>query len=87
MDKKLYWDILDKERLELLPLFKVFKEDFYLAGGTALALQFGHRDSIDFDFFSSRSFSTEELFRKVEKILVGHKILKIGEAKDTLTLS
>ncbi len=27
-------------------------EDFYLAGGTALALQLGHRTSIDFDFFS-----------------------------------
>ena len=27
--------------------------DFYLAGGTALALQIGHRISFDFDFFSS----------------------------------
>lgn len=25
---------------------------FYLAGGTALALQFGHRQSVDLDFFS-----------------------------------
>jgi len=25
-------------------------EDYYLAGGTALALRLGHRDSIDFDF-------------------------------------
>lgn len=27
-------------------------KDFYLAGGTALALQLGHRTSVDFDFFS-----------------------------------
>ena len=27
-------------------------KDFYLAGGTALALQLGHRKSIDLDFFS-----------------------------------
>ena len=27
-------------------------EHFYLAGGTALALQLGHRHSIDLDFFS-----------------------------------
>ncbi len=27
-------------------------KDFYLAGGTALALQLGHRSSVDFDFFS-----------------------------------
>lgn len=85
MDKKLYWDILDKERMGLLPLFKDFKEDFYLAGDTALALQLGHRDSIDFDFFSTKSFSTEELFKKVEKTFAGHEILKTGEAKDTLT--
>lgn len=28
--------------------------DFYLAGGTALALQLGHRKSIDLDFFSGK---------------------------------
>lgn len=33
--------------LEKLPLI----QDFYLAGGTALALQLGHRQSIDLDFF------------------------------------
>lgn len=31
------------------------KLDYYLAGGTALALQIGHRQSVDFDFFSQRS--------------------------------
>jgi predicted nucleotidyltransferase component of viral defense system len=30
-----------------------FIEDFYLAGGTALALQIGHRISTDLDFFSA----------------------------------
>ena len=27
-------------------------DEFYLAGGTALALQLGHRHSVDLDFFS-----------------------------------
>jgi hypothetical protein len=27
-------------------------EESYLAGGTALALQLGHRVSVDFDFFT-----------------------------------
>jgi hypothetical protein len=36
------------ERVETNPIFK----DFYLAGGTALALQLGHRKSIDLDWFS-----------------------------------
>ncbi len=30
-----------------------FSQRFYLAGGTALSLQMGHRRSVDFDFFSS----------------------------------
>lgn len=34
-----------------------FSERFYLAGGTALALQIGHRRSVDLDFFSE----TDEL--------------------------
>ncbi len=61
-------------RLEALPLFTrdaflrcialpVFqKSGWYLAGGTALALQVGHRQSQDLDFFTSqKDFSVEEL--------------------------
>jgi hypothetical protein len=35
--------------------------EFYLAGGTALALRHGHRRSVDFDFFRQESFDTEAL--------------------------
>ena len=35
--------------------------DFYLAGRTGLALQYKHRESVDFDFFSSKDFSNEEI--------------------------
>jgi hypothetical protein len=42
---------LTKEGLHLLPALSAFS-GFYLAGGTALALQIGHRVSVDFDFFS-----------------------------------
>ena len=38
------------------------KSGWYLAGGTALALQTGNRKSVDLDFFSTeKSFATEEL--------------------------
>lgn len=30
---------------------------FYLAGGTALSLYLGHRESVDFDFFTNEEFS------------------------------
>lgn len=34
---------------------------FYLAGGTALALQIGHRQSIDLDWFSGHDFSNAQI--------------------------
>lgn len=85
MDKQLFWDILDQNRIEILPYLRSFSDEFYLAGGTALALQLGHRDSIDFDFFSENSFSTVSLTQKVEQIFQKYKITKIQEEKDTLT--
>lgn len=43
-------------------------KDFYLAGGTALALQLGHRQSIDLDWFTFNKFSTKILLNKLKKI-------------------
>lgn len=43
------------------------KSDWYLAGGTALALQCGHRQSVDLDFFINQADFTTE---KLEKDLV-----------------
>ena len=86
MDKKLYFDILDQKRTDILPLLKPFKDDFYLAGETALALLLGHRDSFDFDFFCPNSFSTGDLFQKIEQVFAGHNVVKTQETKDTLTV-
>jgi predicted nucleotidyltransferase component of viral defense system len=50
---------VDPETFSLLKdVFKVpfIKKQFALAGGTSLALQIGHRKSIDLDFFSEKSF-------------------------------
>ena len=46
---------------------------FYLAGGTGLALQFGHRRSDDLDFFSATPFDVERIARAV--IELGGRIL------------
>jgi hypothetical protein len=40
-------------------------KDFVLYGGTALALRLGHRQSVDFDFFSCRPFRPMELIRSI----------------------
>lgn len=49
--------------MSLLPVVgpAVSPKGFYLAGGTAAALQLGHRQSIDLDFFSPTSFEPAEL--------------------------
>jgi hypothetical protein len=39
---------------------------FYLAGGTGLALQLGHRVSRDFDFFTSELFNEDILIQKIQ---------------------
>jgi len=82
----MYYDVLSEERLKILPLLKNFREDFYLAGGTALALQVGHRDSNDFDFFSSQDINTISLFEKIKEVFPGYELLKIQEEKNTLTI-
>lgn len=38
-------------------------QQFYLVGGTALALQIGHRKSVDLDMFSLEDFSAQELLQ------------------------
>ena len=49
----MYLDILPHEQRELYPKLSFLKEyGFILFVGTAIALQLGHRESIDFDFFN-----------------------------------
>ena len=44
-------EVFTEPAAALFPLLSRFS-GFYLAGGTALALQIGHRVSVDFDLFS-----------------------------------
>jgi hypothetical protein len=44
-------EILSENQLDLIPLVRQFIREYYLAGGTAVALYIGHRRSIDFDLF------------------------------------
>ena len=41
---------------------------FNLAGGTGLALQFGHRLSLDLDFFAKEQFDEEMLLQRVQAL-------------------
>ena len=44
-----------------------FISDFYLAGGTALALHYGHRESVDFDFFTPSTFNPDDLLNQLSE--------------------
>ncbi|MBI5306105.1 nucleotidyl transferase AbiEii/AbiGii toxin family protein [Candidatus Wolfebacteria bacterium] len=41
---------------------------FYLAGGTALAIELGHRKSIDLDWFSKKDFLNSEIKEILSKV-------------------
>ena len=65
---KIFWEVLSEQQTAILPYLSLLKEkNFYLAGGTALALQIKHCTSLDFDFYTEEEFLPEdiiELFRK-----------------------
>lgn len=56
-------------------------ERFYLAGGTALAIALGHRESIDLDWFSQDDFSNQAIKAQLSKLGV---FQIIGESEGTV---
>jgi len=83
----MFWSILDEQRRSALPHLSFCRgEGFYLAGGTALALQIGHRDSVDFDFFSEQAFDTERLFDLLGTAFQGVPLVKVQDERNTLTI-
>ena len=67
--------VLTQKQMTLAERLLPEMENFYLAGGTALALQIGHRRSLDFDLASSKLISSFDLERKL--INVGFRIQKV----------
>lgn len=59
-------NVLSQNQLDLLPLIEDFKRSFYLVGGTAIALQIGHRRSIDFDMFKRTPLRHHEILKKID---------------------
>jgi predicted nucleotidyltransferase component of viral defense system len=63
---------------------KLFRNLFYLAGGTGLALILAHRKSDDFDFFSKEEFSTKKLLEIIIKSFGEDKVILSEIKEDTL---
>ena len=78
------YDILPKGQKALLPhLRALIPMGFVLYGGTAIALQLGHRESIDFDFFSDLPLSKPDLVA-ANPLLAGATVLQ--DERETWTV-
>lgn len=76
-------ECLTSEAKRLFPKLRSFS-DYTLVGGTALALQIGHRLSYDFDLFTEQALAVN-LSTKVKKVFSGEKIrpsFKVPEQYD-----
>lgn len=77
-------DVLPLPQRRLWPeLAVVQNEAFVLYGGTAVALFLGHRQSVDFDFFTDAHFQPEDLLSRFS-FLQGSEVLQ--SQSDTLTV-
>ncbi|PIR59384.1 MAG: hypothetical protein COU69_00590 [Candidatus Pacebacteria bacterium CG10_big_fil_rev_8_21_14_0_10_56_10] len=68
----LYLETLDEKQRAIFDLFPRLPKHWYLGGGTALAIQLGHRISFDFDFFSQQNIHTS--FRRELLNLFGEEL-------------
>ncbi|MCC8045436.1 MAG: nucleotidyl transferase AbiEii/AbiGii toxin family protein [Clostridiales bacterium] len=66
----MYLKILDERRIHILREIseKIDVGVYYMAGGTALALQLGLRKSVDFDFFVPHKFHAELLLDQLKSL-------------------
>jgi len=76
-------DSLPGPQRRLWPTLSGTPDDFVLYGGTAIALYLGHRESIDFDFFSSVPFEPGKLIASTRYLQQSERL---QSAKNTLVL-
>ena len=72
----MYKEILNSQQIELLPLMSQFKREYYLVGGTAIALYIGHRRSIDFDLFKLSSINHKKNLDRIVKSGYEHTVTR-----------
>ncbi len=77
-------EILSPEQLRLLPLMKQFRREFYLVGGTAIALHLGHRRSIDFDMFKFSRLNHKKNLDKITALKLRHQVTRRVEEQMNL---
>ena len=69
-------EIFNDRQRELLPLMSQFRREYYLMGGTAIALYLGHRRSIDFDLFKPSSINHKRNLEKISALPFDHIVTR-----------
>ncbi len=77
-------EVLTPAQIALLPLVKKFSSHFGLAGGTAIALHIGHRESVDFNLFALKEFRNFEARKKI--VSFGKIQRTVTDEKDQFTV-
>ena len=80
----MHHEVLSEPAAALFPSLSRFA-GFYLAGGTALALQIGHRVSVDFDLFSDDEID-RALLQRVRRVFTDAEISPLVNNADELTM-
>jgi len=65
-------------------VFENLDHEYYLAGGTALALCIGHRKSVDLDYFISKPIDTLALKERLGEVFSDASVEILYEQKNTL---
>ncbi len=81
-----YKEILSSEQVALLPVVKLFFDDFGLVGGTAIALHLGHRQSVDYDLFTFDEFINQKIRRKILRAIKIDAVIRDETGQFTLVI-
>lgn len=69
-------EILNENQKRLLTLMAQFRREYYLVGGTAIALYIGHRRSIDFDLFKPSTINHKRNLDKITASSFAHVVTR-----------
>lgn len=69
-------EILNDNQKRLLTLMAQFRREYYLVGGTAIALYIGHRRSIDFDLFKPSTINHKRNLDKITASSFAHVVTR-----------
>ena len=69
-------EILNPAQSELLGTMSQFRREYYLVGGTAIALYMGHRRSVDFDLFKKGPLHPKKILDAIGRSPFAHQVTR-----------